>query len=263
MKKILLTLITIIFVTMASAQVAAPDFTFTDTDGNTHTLSESLEDGKVIILDFFYVDCSACVPWIQHFDQLLWDYHETTVEVWSLSDRDTNDEIESSPFKSVYDNHKVGGLEGNGDAVISLYHDNFFSYGFPTFAVICNDGNMTWNVWPLSGGVPEIRALLTVDCGVTEATTAVNTIEGVSALKMAPNPATNNGVMGFTLENATFLTIDILNAYGQRVRSVSPTEYSAGDHQVTFDVSTLPAGIYFVKMSDRYGAYSINWTISR
>ena len=39
----------------------APDFTFTDTEGGTHHLQERLDQGYIIVLDFFYVDCPPCV----------------------------------------------------------------------------------------------------------------------------------------------------------------------------------------------------------
>ena len=36
------------------------DFTVTDTDGNTHTLSDYTNAGKWVVLDFFFVDCPPC-----------------------------------------------------------------------------------------------------------------------------------------------------------------------------------------------------------
>ena len=47
----------------APAQVGdpAPDFTLTDTEGNTHALSAYLEDGKTVILEWFNPDC----PFVQ------------------------------------------------------------------------------------------------------------------------------------------------------------------------------------------------------
>ena len=70
----------------ASFAQDAPDFTFTDTQGVEHTLSDALAENKVIVLDFFFVDCPPCIQWAPEIDQLIADYESTNVEIWALSD---------------------------------------------------------------------------------------------------------------------------------------------------------------------------------
>ena len=41
----------------------APDFTITDTDGNSHTLSEYTSQGKVVVIEWFNPDC----PFVKKF----------------------------------------------------------------------------------------------------------------------------------------------------------------------------------------------------
>jgi len=54
----------------AGSRVAAPDFTITDLNGETMALSKFR--GKVVLLDFWAVDCAGCkveIPWYVAFDQ--------------------------------------------------------------------------------------------------------------------------------------------------------------------------------------------------
>jgi len=54
----------------AQSRVAAPEFTLTDINGRTITLSQFR--GKVLLLDFWAVECAGCkveIPWYVAFDK--------------------------------------------------------------------------------------------------------------------------------------------------------------------------------------------------
>lgn len=261
MRKILLTLFIAFTLSFASAQTA-PDFTFTDIDGNAHTLSTALEDGKIIIIDFFFVNCGPCISWAPNIDQLIADYEATNVEVWSISDRDSDAAISSSVFNPSHDNHKAGGSAGSGDDVVDLYASNFNFTGFPTFAVVCADGSITWDIWPLSDGVPEIRNQLTEDCGVAE-TTSTTSISGFSKVQLFPNPASDRSQFEFTLDRPTVLSMDILNAFGQKVNTIASAEFATGHHKVDLEVANLPTGIYHLRISSGHGINTFPFNVIR
>lgn len=81
MKKLLLPVIALglsALGNMASAQIAdgsqAPDFTATDLNGNTHTLSNYLNAGKTVIIDVSATWCGPC--WNYHNSHALRDIYE-------------------------------------------------------------------------------------------------------------------------------------------------------------------------------------------
>ena len=248
--------ISLISIVSAFSQTA-PDFTFTDTAGETHTLSETLAEGKVILLDFFFVNCGPCNTWAPEIDKIIEDYDGTTLEVWTISDRDNNSAIQSSAFNSTHAHHFSGGAEGGGADVVNLYASNFNFSGFPTYAVICNDGTITWDVWPISEGAMEIRAYLTEGCGVQQNVSSVAQINGLNSAKIFPNPAHINSTLEFDLETNTTMSIDLYNTLGQQVKTLSNQEYQAGNQKIELDITNLPQGLYTLKMQSSNGVNSI------
>lgn len=85
------------------------DFTVTDSDGKKQTLSEILKTKKAVILNFWFVNCSACVeefPSIQAaydtvYDEKTGAKYSDVVEVLALDNQgDTNKDIQA--FKQTY-----------------------------------------------------------------------------------------------------------------------------------------------------------------
>jgi hypothetical protein len=64
-------------------------------------------------------------------------------------------------------------------------------------------------------------------------------------LAVYPNPCNASATISFSLEKASHITIDILNAYGQKVSTIKDENLSSGEYNVQFDVSTLQAGCYY------------------
>lgn len=63
-----------------------------------------------------------------------------------------------------------------------------------------------------------------------------------------PNPFNPMTVIGYQLSVISDVQLDIYNASGQHVRNLISGEQSAGSHQIQFDGSGLPSGIYIYQL---------------
>lgn len=262
MKKLYIFILSFLLTVTTSFGQTAPDFSFTDVNGETHTLSETLAEGKVVLLDLFFVDCPPCNDWAPELDQLAADYENSNVEIWAISPFDSHTYINNSIFAPTHDNQKVGGTDGDGAAVVSLFEQNFNFGGYPTYSVICSDGSITWDLWPLTPGINQIRSQLTEACGVSF-DVGVSGVEQLSSINAFPNPAHANARLEFQLETATDMSIGLFNTLGQSVLQIPAANYTAGAHNVNLDVADLAEGLYTIRLQSDEGVESVSLSVVR
>ena len=63
-----------------------------------------------------------------------------------------------------------------------------------------------------------------------------------------PNPFNPSTKIGFSIPNASEVTVIVYNALGQHVATLLDSQMSAGAHQVTFDGTRLSSGLYFYRL---------------
>jgi flagellar hook assembly protein FlgD len=64
-----------------------------------------------------------------------------------------------------------------------------------------------------------------------------------------PNPFNPLTKIRFALPTAETVKIDLYNNLGQKIQSILNSQYRAGYHEIDFDGSNLPSGVYFYKMT--------------
>jgi hypothetical protein len=64
-----------------------------------------------------------------------------------------------------------------------------------------------------------------------------------------PNPFNPSTVIGFGLPRAGRVRLEIFNILGQKVLTLIDRRLPAGNHQVEFDATNFPSGIYFYRLS--------------
>lgn len=63
-----------------------------------------------------------------------------------------------------------------------------------------------------------------------------------------PNPAQNTTIIPFRIEQANPVEIQLYNAHGKLIRTITKQNYPAGEHRVEINTSGIPSGIYFYQL---------------
>jgi hypothetical protein len=74
------------------------------------------------------------------------------------------------------------------------------------------------------------------------------TIENISEISAYPNPARDQVNLKFDAQNSVDYTLDILDLTGRQLHA-EPVQSVSGANLVTVDLTSLPRGIYFARMS--------------
>ena len=85
-----------------------------------------------------------------------------------------------------------------------------------------------------------IKGTITSDVGVDEAAPGA-----FAVAQNSPNPFNPATTISFSIAEAGNVSIDVFNAAGQKVDTITNEFRSAGNHSVTWDASEFSAGVYF------------------
>ena len=94
------------------------------------------------------------------------------------------------------------------------------------------------------------------NAGLTEASL-------VSKMEVYPNPAVDMINIEFELENALDARINIFDAYGKMVGTVTPTTNMSGAQKFTYNTKELEGGMYFVSVISDKGAVTERFQVIR
>ncbi len=116
------------------AQQIAPDFTLTDVNGNTYSLYQELDKGKVVVLDFYITNCGTCQINSPILDSIWqqYGYGGDSVWVWGIETSGRNDS-DIINFMQQYGVTFPCFSTLNDDVVIYVYHITYT----PQYWVIC------------------------------------------------------------------------------------------------------------------------------
>ncbi len=130
----------------------APDFTVTDTEGQSHHLyADYLTEGKTIVLQVFNTACSPCnsiAPLLQPLYET-WGGGDGDVEFFEMTDINSDNNSLVFEYQIDYD-HTFPGISKDGGslaAVMPYKNGTFGPYtDNPTFVVIAPDATVQYNI---------------------------------------------------------------------------------------------------------------------
>ena len=120
--------------------------------------------------------------------------------------------------------------------VIQYYRDTL-NASYPTTAAAYTGSTEGWPVGHLNW-FPQFLSVEQLD----------NVPSSFELFQNYPNPFNPNTSIKFKLEENGFVTLNVYNVLGQKVKTLVSEELTFGTHQVDFDASALSSGVYFYKL---------------
>lgn len=121
----------------------APDFTITDSDGNTRQLyADFVNQGKVVVLEIFFISCPPCATHAPHWQTLYTNMkaqYGSQVEFIMLSNKSGDTNAAVAQYKTSKGlTMPAAGSNGGSLTAVQPYESGQFEpfYGTPTFVVI-------------------------------------------------------------------------------------------------------------------------------
>lgn len=228
----------------ARAQIGftAPNFTVISTHGDTIRLYDILDEGKYVVLDFFYTTCGPCIYYTPQVNLAYEKYGCNTQDVVfiAIDYQDTNAEVQAYDQQYGIQYPSVSGTQGGGNAVVSQY----VITGFPTFLLIDSTHKIIDQIEPPTLIVFDFRFDMH---GIEPAVCLTSTAAPVAtqSLVLYPNPVQTDQV---TLDlrgiSGNRVKISVLDLAGRTMHTEVAHELKDGLHQL--NLSSIPGGIYWV-----------------
>lgn len=265
MKKLLLSVAILVGATSANAQLAdgtpAPNFTATDLNGVSHTLTDYLNAGKTVIIDVSATWCGPC-----------WNYHNThaLANIYNAYGPNGSDEVmvfyvegdgatTNADLNGTGSNTQGNWVAGTPYPILdnAQIADDYAITYFPTIYRICPDG-LVYEIGQLSATA--LKADINAACGTLTGVTNHATIEGSEIALCSTTGEPEASFENFGTNAITSGTV-ILKENGTQVASTpfsgNVAQFATGS--VTFTSMTInPASNYTVELTQVNGGAPFN-----
>lgn len=87
------------------------------------------------------------------------------------------------------------------------------------------------------------------ETGVYDVESVSEEYNGCYLSQNRPNPTNGETMIDFAIAENAFVTIDLYNSLGVKVKNITSDDYQTGNYTLTFSVDNLPQGLYFYVMN--------------
>jgi|SRR5712671_2088545 len=151
-----------------------------------------------------------------------------------------------------------------------LYTGNVSSFTLATIPITYSGSNpvectIEFIVFDTSGtGTPTIGNYFIVDdVGLSGLASVHENTPSLNIANVYPNPANHSASVQYYLSSKSDVQFQLLSTQGKTVRDIQLPEQSAGKHDMNLDMSSMPAGLYILRMQTKDGIISERLVVAR
>lgn len=233
----------------AQVGTVAPNFEATDVHGNTHNLYEYLDQGKTVILDFFFTTCIPCQFYTPQVNLAFEKYGCNMGDVVFISIDYEDTDAQVIAYEQEYDIHypSISGVEGGGNAIVQDYGIQ----GFPTFFVVSPSKEIVSRIDPPTIVVFDDE-LGKLGIAPQSCTSSTSEVAAVNTFSVIPNPVSSGSTV--YLSNIDIAESRVANLYDMMGKKV--LSQKGMDAQSQLELPFLPKGLYMLEIKDELGGMS-------
>jgi hypothetical protein len=139
------------------------------------------------------------------------------------------------------------------DGAVMATYTNTPQWQTATFTIPAGTHTLTWNLHKVTALSFDVAAIDDICFPLTAQLTGVQPTPP-AATRLAsfgpfrPNPVTAETFIPFTLPRAAHVRLAVYDLLGRRIAQLADDDFTAGEHEIRFDASRLPPGLYSVRI---------------